>query len=172
MKWQQKISRERLTNLSAAQDDRNTFFIAAVAWWDILSVLCTACTCRRSADKHILSVYSVNLISHVDFDIPDLSWHKTEKFNNNGEAALAPVAAITPWKTRHCFLLPQQPLKDCNRNLSSSKHLKILWCNCSVEVLMPLWLWTHILLVWWVWWQLNFFSIYENKIGFLETFAM
>lgn len=168
MKWQQKVSPGETDKFIS----RNTLFIAAVAWWDILSVFWAACTCRRSADKHILSVYSVNLISHVDFYVPDLSWHMTEKFNNNGEAALAPVAAITLWKTRYCFLLLQQPLKDCDRNLSSSKHLKILCCNCSVEVLMPLWLRIHILLLWWVWWQPNFFSTCENKIGFLEIFAM
>lgn len=42
---------------------------------------------KISADKHILFVYSVNLILLVDFRIPDCSWHMTEKFSSDGEAA-------------------------------------------------------------------------------------
>lgn len=102
---------------------------------------------KISADKHVLFIFSVNLILLVDFYIPDFSWHMTEKFNNNGEVALGSSSNHHAMKNKALFAFASTVTK---RLQEKSPFLKIMSClvlHCSVKVLMLIQLQTHFLLV-------------------------
>lgn len=144
MKWQQKVSWERLTHLSATSEYRMmwnfnfSFYYSCHLARHPAHVLSCAYSWKISADKHILFIYSVNLILLVDFNIPDFSWHMTEKFSNNGEVALGFSSNHSAMKNKALFSFAPTVTK----RLQEKSFFKIMSClvlRCSVEVLIPTW---------------------------------
>lgn len=108
---------------------------------------------KISADKHILFIYSVNLILLDDFHIPDFSWHMTEKLNNHGELALGSSSNHHAMKNTALFSFASTVTK---RLQEKSLFLKIMSClvlHCSVKVSMSIGLQTHFLLIRRGWWH-------------------